>query len=111
MPALFVEDALFFPLNTFSVFVKNQVFVGVWINIQIFDLIPLVNLSVFMPVPGCFHYCSSIIELNVRDGDASGCSFISWLSCVFVFPYEVQYYSFKVCEELCWDFDGIAMNL
>ena len=24
----------------------------------------------------------------------------------FVFPYEVEYCSFEVCEELCWDYDG-----
>ena len=42
----------------------------------VFNLIPLVNLSIFMPVPSCFHYCSSVIELDVRDGDASASSFI-----------------------------------
>ena len=110
MPAPFVEDASYFSLYNFSFFVKSQVFIGVWINIWFFNLIPLFNLSIYANTM-LFHYCSSIIELNVRDGDASGCSFISWLSHVFVFPYEVQYYSFKVCEELCWDFDGIALNL
>ena len=30
----------------------------------------------FMPIPSCFYYCSSIIELDIRDGDASGSSFI-----------------------------------
>ena len=34
------------------------------------------NLSVFIPIPSCFHFCSSIIELDVRDGDASGSSFV-----------------------------------
>ena len=76
MPAPFVEDAFFFPLYDFSFFVKNQMFIGVWINIWIFDLIPLAHLSVFMPIPSCFHYYSSIIELGVRDGDAPGSSFV-----------------------------------
>ena len=67
---------LFFPLYNFSFFVKNQVFIGVQINIQVFDLIPLVHLSVFMPILICFQYCSSIIDLDVRDGDASGSPFI-----------------------------------
>ena len=63
-----------------------------------------------MPVLSCFHYCSSVIELGVRDGDASGSSFIVH-DCFsypgfFGIPYEVDYCSFKVCEELCWDFDG-----
>ena len=29
-----------------------------------------------MPIPSYFHYCSSIIEPDVRDGNASGNSFI-----------------------------------
>ena len=37
---------------------KNQVFIGFWVNIQVFDLIPLVIVSVFMPIPSCFHYCN-----------------------------------------------------
>ena len=50
-------------------------------------MVPLVNLSVFMPVRSCFHYCSSVIELDVRDGDASRSFFIVkdlWLFCLFV---------------------------
>ena len=71
MLAPFVEDAFFFPLYNFSFFVKNQVFIGVWINIQVFNLIPLVNISVFMPTPSSFDYSSSIIELNAKDSNAS----------------------------------------
>ena len=74
--APFVKDAFFFPLYKFSSFVKNQVFIGLWINIQVFDSIPLVNVSDFMPVPSSFHYCSSVIEFEVRNGNASCSSFI-----------------------------------
>ena len=107
MPASFVE-IFFIPYN-FSFFVKIQVFIDVWFNIWVFDSIPLVNLSVFMPIPSCFYYCSSIIELDVRNGYASGSSFIVQ-DCfdyprIFVFPYEVNCCSFMVCEELYWDFD------
>ena len=73
-------------------------------------MIPLVNLSVFMSIPSCFHYCSSVIELDVRDGNASSSSFVIQdcfgSSGFLVFPYKVEYHSFKVCEELCWDIDG-----
>ena len=37
--------------------------------------IVLAILGFFMPIPSCFHYCSSIIELDVRDGNACGSSF------------------------------------
>ena len=63
-----------------------------------------------MPISNCFHYYSSIVELEVRDGDASRSSFLVrdcfGYSGFFVFLYEVKYFSFKVLEELCWDFVG-----
>ena len=84
-------------------FGKNQMFIGVWINILVFDLIPLVNLSFFMPIPSCFDYFNSIIVLYARDSDASRSSFIVQ-DCFgypeyFIFPYEVEYCFVKVCEE------------
>ena len=95
-------------LYNFSFFVKNQIFIGVWINI--FYLIPLIHLSVFMPIPDCFHYYSSIVELEIRDGDAFGSSFhvqdcFSYPG-FFVFLYKGEHCSFNVYEEFCWDFDG-----
>ena len=59
------------PPSSFSCFVENQVFIGVWVNIGVFDSIPLVYLSIFVPRPGCFQDYSSVVELKVRDGDAS----------------------------------------
>ena len=56
------------------------------------------------------------MELEIRDGGASG-SLSTVQNCFsfpgfFVFPYEVECCSFKVCKELCWDFNGgIVLNL
>ena len=73
-------------------------------------MIPLVLLSVFMPIPGCFQYCSSVVEFEVRDCDDSRSSFIvqDWFGYpgFFAFPYEVDYCSFEVFEGFCWDFAG-----
>ena len=38
MPAPFFEDAFFLPLYTFSSFVENQAFIGLWVNIQVLPL-------------------------------------------------------------------------
>ena len=69
----------------------------------------LVLLPVFMPIPGCFHYCSSIVDFEGKDYDVSKCLLIVQ-DCFdyprFFFSYEVEYCSFEVCEEFCWDFDG-----
>ena len=103
MPAPFVEYAFFFPFYMFCFFVKNQVFIGVWIDIQLLDLVQLVLLSVFMPAPGCFQYYSLEVDFEVRHCDASR-SFFIVQDCFgypgsFAVSYEVEYCSLEVCEE------------
>jgi len=55
-----------------------------------------------------FFYCS-VVLLSVRDDDNFRTSFVvkDYLdySGFFVSPYEVEFFSFKICEELCWYFD------
>ena len=67
-------------------------------------------MSLFLPMPSCFHYCSSVIEFEVEDDNASGSTFIVKDCFVypgfFDFPYKVDYCYLKVCEEFCWDFHG-----
>ena len=50
---------LFSIIYIFCFFGKNQVFVGVWIDIWVFNSVPLIFLSVFMSIPGWFQYFSS----------------------------------------------------
>ena len=76
MPAPLVKYAFFFTFDIFCFFVKDQVFEDVWIDIEVYYSVPLVLLSVLMPIPGCFQYCSSVVEFEVRDYDASRSSFI-----------------------------------
>jgi hypothetical protein len=52
--ATFVEEAVFSPSYIFGTFVKNEVGIVVWIHICIFYSVPLVFMSVFVPVPCCF---------------------------------------------------------
>ena len=110
MPAPLVKYAFFFHLIFFCFFIKDQVFKDVWIDIWVFYSVPLVLLSVLMPIPGCFQYCSSVVEFEVRDCDASRSSFIVQdyfgYPGFFAFLYEIEYHSFKVCEEFCGDFAG-----
>ena len=70
---------------------------------------PLISLLVCQ-YHGNFIYFSFVVQLEIRDGDASRNSFIVH-NCLsypryFVFLYEVDSCSFKVCKELCWNFDG-----
>jgi hypothetical protein len=54
VPAPFVENTVFFPLDGFCSVVKDQVTIGVWVNFWVFNSIPLVYLSVAIPVPCSF---------------------------------------------------------
>ena len=46
VPAPFVENAVFLPLDGFSSLVEDQVTIGVWVHFWVFISIPLVYLSV-----------------------------------------------------------------
>jgi hypothetical protein len=92
----------FFPLYGFSFFVKDQVSIGTCVYSWVFIFIPLINVSVSVPITcGFYHFCLS---------DSSRCSFIvpNCFGCpgLFVFPYEVENCSFHICEEFYWNIDG-----
>ena len=55
-PAPFVDNAVFFPLDGFSSFVKDQVTIGVWIHFWVFNSIPLIYLPVIVPIPCRFFF-------------------------------------------------------
>ena len=50
-PAPFIEEAVFAPLYILASFVKNKVPIGTWVYFLAFHLVPLVYISVFVPVP------------------------------------------------------------
>jgi hypothetical protein len=118
-PAQFVENAFFFLLYDFGLFVKNQVSICVWVYFQVFDSIPLTNLSISVPIPCSFlffffyHYCS-VVLLEVVDGDFSRSSFIvqdcfDYLAvvCLFVclFNIKLRIPLSRSVKNMCWNFD------
>ena len=60
-PAPFIEEAVFAPLYILASFVKNKVPIGSWVYFWAFYLVPLVYISVFMPVPYCLDDCSFVV--------------------------------------------------
>ena len=103
MPAPFVENAVFFPLDGFSSLVKDQVTIGVWIHFWVFNSIPLIYLSVAVPLPCSFYHNCSVVQLNVRYGDSTRGSFIVEKSLCyprfFIIPDEFANCSFYLSEE------------
>jgi hypothetical protein len=66
-PAPFIEHALFFPLYIFRFFVKHQV--SVWFYFLFFNSVPLINVSIAVPIACSFYYYCSAVNIEVRDGD------------------------------------------
>jgi hypothetical protein len=52
-----------------------QMSVGVRVYFRVFDLIPLIHLSVSIPISCSFYYYCSVVQLEVRDSDTSRSSF------------------------------------
>ena len=78
-------------------------YVGLFLDL-VFNSI-LTNL---LPIPCSFYYYCSVVQLEISDGDTSRVSFSELVVLAIlgflVFPYETDY--FKVCKELCWNFNG-----
>jgi hypothetical protein len=86
----------FLPLYGFDVFIKNHVYMDVWIYLWVFISILLIKLSVSGLTPSSFYHYCSVAQIEVSDGDYSRSFFIvqdclGYLGifiCLFVFPYE-----------------------
>lgn len=75
------------------------------------SLIPLINVSVHqsMPISCSFYYYSSVLGVVMPLEVVIVRIVLAILGFLF-FPHEIEY-SFKVCKELCGNFDGTALNL
>ena len=60
-PAPFIEEAVFAPLYILASSVKNKVPIGAWVYFWAFYLVPLIYISVFVPVPYCLDDCSFVV--------------------------------------------------
>ena len=56
---------------------SKMVNIGVWIYLWAFYFVPLIYISVFVPVPYCFDDCGFVVEPEVRQVDSSSSNFLS----------------------------------
>ena len=73
--------------------VKDKVPIGVWTYLWAFYLVPLIYISVFVPVPYCLDDCGFVVEPEVRQVDSSS-SITLFQDCFgysrfFIFPYKL----------------------
>ena len=60
-----------FPICTLGPLVNDHLTVYVWAYFWALCSIPLVYLSIFMPVPYCFDYCNYVIYFEIRKCEVS----------------------------------------
>jgi len=92
-PGPLVKEIVFSPLYILASFVKDKVSLGAWVYIWAFYFVPLIYISVFVPVPYCLDDYGFVVELEVRQLDSSSSILLSedcfGYSRFFVFPYKL----------------------
>ena len=97
-PASLVKEIVFSALYILFSFVKDKVIIGAWIYLWAFYFVPLIYISVFVPVPYCLDDCCFVVEPEVRQVDSSSSILLSQ-DCfgylrLIIFPYKLWNYLF-----------------
>src|SRR5574337_681920 len=72
-PAPLVKEIVFNPLYILASFVKDKVSISAWIYLWAFYFVPMIYISLFVPVPYCLDDCGFVVEPEVRQLDSSSC--------------------------------------
>ena len=65
-----------FSIVCLSFLIKNQQYIDGCVYFWVFESIPLVHISVFVPISCSFHHCCFVVQPELRDGDSHSSSFI-----------------------------------
>ena len=114
LPTPFVEEAIFTPFYAAAPFVKNYLTLENWVYFWALYSVPLVYLSVIMPVPGCFDYSGLVIQFDIRYCYPSYFAFLSQNCCSylgsFMVPYKLLKCLFYICEICHWYFNRYCIE-
>ena len=88
---------------------------GVWIYLWAFYFVPLIYISVFVPVPYCLDDCGFVVEPEVRQVDSCSSILLSE-DCFgylrfFVFPYNCEIICSSSVKNTAGSLIQIALNL
>ena len=113
-----VKEIAFSPLYILASFVKDKVSIDVWIYVWAFYFVPLIYISVFVPVPYCLDDCAFVVEPEVRQVDSSSSILLSQ-DCFGYSRFFVFSFFHTNCEIICsssmkntvGSLIGISLNL
>ena len=87
-----LKRLVFSPLYILASFVIDQLTIAAWVYLWAFYPVPLIYVSVFVPVPYCLDYCNFVVQSEVRESDSSSSVFFPQYcfgySGSFVSPYD-----------------------
>jgi hypothetical protein len=89
-------------MDGISSLVKYQVTRGVWVHFWVFNSIPLIYLSVAVPIPCSYYHNCSVVQLEVRHGDSPRGIFIVENS--FCYPRLFDFKPKVSKKDKEWDF-------
>lgn len=92
-PEAFVEG-VYFTVDISGFFIKDQMYIGMCIYVWVLNIIPLIEVSVFMPWQCCF-----VVWLKIRNGDPSRNFFI--VQYCFTYPGLFAFFMWS-WEMYCW---------
>lgn len=69
--ASFIEKTILPPLNFFCTFAKNRLDILLWVYFGGLYSIPLIYVSIPLPMPNIFDYCSYLISVEMGYGYSS----------------------------------------
>ena len=94
----FFFESVFSPLYIFAFFVKDKVSRHEWVYLWAFCFVPLISISVLVPVLYCLDNCGFVVEPEVRQVDSSSSILLSQ-DC---FGYSSFFLYFHAnCEIIC----------
>ena len=106
----------FSPLYILASFVEDKMSIGVWIYLWAFYFVPLIYISVFVPVPYCLDDCSFVVHSEVRQADSSSSILLSqdyfgYLRFFLYFHTNCEIICSSSLKNTIGSLIGIALNL
>lgn len=106
---------LYFSIELPLVFSHRIVTIFVWVYFWSLSSLPLIHVSILLPISCCLYYCSFIVNLKIRQCESSNfvllLKYCDSYSRSFAFPHKLQNHFVDIYEIACWDLIGILLNL
>ena len=114
-PEQLIKETVFPPLCVHTSFFIVKLAIGTWVYFWALYPLPLIYISLFVPVPFCFDYCSFILYSEVRKPDFSSLFFFFNIALaiwdLFCFHKNFKIFYSSCVKNVIGNLRGIILNL